>query len=63
MRIETHTEETPSSPPRIGQQFSAEQYGMNTPAKAARGTSRRGNANGRKTNRYINIYIYIYVYK
>ena len=32
-----HAEETPSSPP-----CSAEQYGMNTPAKAARGASRRG---------------------
>jgi len=42
VRIETHTEETPSSPPRIGQQFSAEQYGMNTPAKDARGAGKRG---------------------
>jgi len=32
-----HAEETPSSPPCSGQQLSAEQYGMNTPAKAARG--------------------------
>ena len=37
-----HAEETPSSPPCSGQQLSAEQYGMNTPAKAARGASRRG---------------------
>jgi len=37
-----HTEETPSSPPYSGQQLSAEQYGINTPAKAARGSSRRG---------------------
>jgi len=37
-----HAEETPSSPPCSGQQLSAEQYGMNAPAKAARGASRRG---------------------
>ena len=30
-----HAEETPSSPPCSGQKLSAEQYGMNTPAKAA----------------------------
>ena len=28
-----HAEETPRSPPCSGQQLSAEQYGMNTPAK------------------------------
>jgi len=37
-----HAEETPSSPPCSGQQLSAEEYGMNTPAKAARGAGRRG---------------------
>jgi len=37
-----HAEETPSSPPCSGQELSAEQYRMNTPAKAARGASRRG---------------------
>jgi len=37
-----HAEETPSSPPCSGQHLSAEQYGMNTPAKAARGAGRRG---------------------
>jgi len=37
-----HTEETPSSPPCSGHHLSAEQYGMNTPAKAVRGASRRG---------------------
>ena len=37
-----HVEETPSSPPCSGQQLSAEQYRMNTPAKAARGAIRRG---------------------
>jgi len=37
-----HAEETPSSPPCSGQQLSAEQYGMNTPAKTARGAGRRG---------------------
>jgi len=35
-------DETPSSPPCIGHHLSAEQYGINTPAKAARGASRRG---------------------
>ena len=34
-----HAEKTPSSPPCSGQQLSAEQYRMNTPAKAARGGS------------------------
>jgi len=37
-----HAEETPSSPPCSGHQLSAEQYGMNTPAKVARGAGRRG---------------------
>jgi len=37
-----HVEETASSPPCSGQQLSAEQYGMNTPVKAARGAGRRG---------------------
>ena len=37
-----HAEETPSSPPCSGQQLSAEQYRMNTPAKATRGAGRRG---------------------
>eukprot|EP00277_Geminigera_cryophila_P047890 CAMPEP_0173064908 /NCGR_PEP_ID=MMETSP1102-20130122/5289_1 /TAXON_ID=49646 /ORGANISM="Geminigera sp., Strain Caron Lab Isolate" /LENGTH=191 /DNA_ID=CAMNT_0013932051 /DNA_START=11 /DNA_END=582 /DNA_ORIENTATION=+ len=37
-----HADETPSSPPCSGHHLSAEQYGMNTPAKAARGASRRG---------------------
>jgi len=37
-----HAEETPSSPPYSGQQLIAEQYRMNTPAKAARGAGRRG---------------------
>jgi len=37
-----HAEETPTSPPCSAHQFSAEQYGMNTPAKAARGAGRRG---------------------
>ena len=39
---ETAGEETPSSPPCSGQELSAEQYGMNTPGKAARGGSSRG---------------------
>jgi len=37
-----HAEETPSSPPCSGQQLGAEQYGMNTPTKVARGACRRG---------------------
>ena len=37
-----HAEETPSSPLCSGQQLSTEQYRMKTPAKAARGTGRRG---------------------
>jgi len=36
-----HAKETPS-PPCSGQQLSAEQYRMNTPAKEARGAGRRG---------------------
>ena len=37
-----HADETPTSPPCCGHHLSAQQYGMNTPAKAARGASRRG---------------------
>ena len=37
-----HLEEKPNSPPCSGQQFSEEQYRMNTPAKAIQGTDRRG---------------------